>query len=98
MTPLRKVEYIRRKKAHNGRYCQQCHIYYQGYNHRCPTSQNCDNSSTISKGEGWINPNPRITNPKSKTLRPKEFDSWPKLDPKGKWNADLAWGGPDDSE
>ena len=28
----------------------------------------------------------------------KEFDSWPKLDPKGKWNADLAWDRPDDNE
>src|SRR6266540_2512536 len=43
MVPLRKVEIIRRKKTHNGHYCQQCHIYYQGNNHRCrtptPTSQ-----------------------------------------------------------
>src|SRR6266498_3124999 len=36
MVPLRKVEYIRRKKTHNRYYCQQCCIYYQGYNHRCP--------------------------------------------------------------
>src|SRR6266540_6336388 len=57
MAPLRKVEYIRRKKTHNGHYCQQCHIYYQGYNHRCPTSQNCDNFPTTSEGGGWINPN-----------------------------------------
>src|SRR6266540_4309081 len=35
MTPPRKVEYIRRKKTHNGHYCQQCHIYYQEYKHRC---------------------------------------------------------------
>ncbi len=28
MAPLRKVEYIRRKKTHNRHYCQQCHIYY----------------------------------------------------------------------
>src|SRR6266498_1365535 len=39
MAPLRKVEIIRRKKIHNGHYCQQCRIYYQGYRHRCPTSQ-----------------------------------------------------------
>ena len=38
MAPPRKVEIIRRKKTHNGHYCQQCCIYYQGYNHRCPTS------------------------------------------------------------
>src|SRR6266542_252919 len=37
MAPPRKVEIIRRKKTHNGHYCQQYHIYYQGYNHRCPT-------------------------------------------------------------
>ncbi len=37
ITPFRKVEYIRRKKIHNGQYCQKCCIYYQGYNHRCPT-------------------------------------------------------------
>ncbi len=35
---------------------------------------------------------------KSKSLRPKEFDSWPKLDLKGKWNANLVWDGPDDSK
>src|SRR6266540_6924451 len=35
----RKVEIIRKKKIHNRHYCQQCHIYYQGYNHRCPTPQ-----------------------------------------------------------
>src|SRR6266540_2215999 len=28
MAPLRKVEIIRRKKTHNGHYCQQCRIYY----------------------------------------------------------------------
>ena len=39
-----------------------------------------------------------IIKPKSKSARPKEFDSWPKLDPKGKWNIDLAWGGSDNSE
>ncbi len=38
MASFRKVEYIRRKKIHNGHYYQQCQIYYQGYNHRCPTS------------------------------------------------------------
>src|SRR6266498_1311994 len=37
MASLRKVEIIRRKKTHNGHYCQQCRIYYQGYKHRCPT-------------------------------------------------------------
>src|SRR6266542_3034466 len=37
MAPPRKVEIIRRKKTHNGHYCQQCRIYYQGYKHRCPT-------------------------------------------------------------
>ncbi len=98
MVPFRKIEYIRRKKIHNGHYCQRCHIYYQGYNHRCPTPQYHDSSLTISEEEGWINPNPMIVKLKSKSSRLKEFDSWPKLDPKGKWNADLAWGGPDDSE
>src|SRR6266545_817825 len=39
MTPPRKVEIIRRKKTHNGHYCQQCRIYYQGYKHRCVTPQ-----------------------------------------------------------
>ncbi len=28
IAPLRKVEIIRRKKTHNGHYCQQCRIYY----------------------------------------------------------------------
>ena len=101
MASPRKVEYIRRKKTHNRHYCQQCRIYYQGYNHRCPTptDQNCSNfSDTSSEGEGWINPNPMIVKPKSKSSLPKEFDSWPKLNPKGKWNADLTWGEPDDSE
>ncbi len=37
MASLRKIEIIRRKKTHNGHYCQQCRIYYQGYKHRCPT-------------------------------------------------------------
>src|SRR6266540_2628483 len=49
IAPSRKVEYIRRKKTHNGQYCQQCHIYYQGYNHRCPTPQNCDSSPITSE-------------------------------------------------
>src|SRR6266511_1037922 len=39
MAPPRKVEIIRRKKTHNGHYCQQCRIYYQGYRHRCLTPQ-----------------------------------------------------------
>src|SRR6266540_6219144 len=39
IVPLKKVENIRRKKTHNEHYCQQCRIYYQGYNHRCPTPQ-----------------------------------------------------------
>src|SRR6266540_87314 len=39
MAPSRKVEIIRRKKIHNGHYCQQCRIYYQGYKHRCLTPQ-----------------------------------------------------------
>src|SRR6266498_650577 len=57
----RKVEYIRRKKTHNGHYCQQYRIYYQGYNHRCPTLQNHSSSPiTSSEGGGWINPNPMI--------------------------------------
>src|SRR6266498_1400370 len=71
----RKVEYIRRKKTHNGHYCQQCHIYYQGYNHRCltPTPQPHSKSPiTDSKGEGWINPNPMIVKFKQKSLIPKE--------------------------
>src|SRR6266542_6317539 len=38
MASSRKVEIIRRKKTHNGHYCQQCRVYYQGYKHRCPTS------------------------------------------------------------
>jgi len=84
MTPPRKVEYIRRKKTYNEHYCQQCHRYYQGYNYRYPTPQYHDSSSTMSKGGGWINSNPMIVKPKSKSLRLKEFDSWPKLDPKGK--------------
>src|SRR6266498_906019 len=37
MAPPRKVEIIRRKKTHNGHYCQQCRIYYQGYWHKCLT-------------------------------------------------------------
>ena len=39
MAPPREIEIIRRKKTHNGHYCQQCRIYYQGYRHRCPTPQ-----------------------------------------------------------
>src|SRR6266498_3956131 len=39
MAPPRKIEIIRRKKTHNGHYCQQYRIYYQGYRHRCPTSK-----------------------------------------------------------
>src|SRR6266545_4866942 len=50
IAPPRKVEYIRRKKTHNGHYCQQCRIYYQRYNHRCrtltPASQNRRSSFT----------------------------------------------------
>ncbi len=87
----RKVEYIRRKKIHNGHYCQQCRIYYQGYNYRCPTPTPQPHSKspiTDSKGEGWINPNPMIVKFKQKSLIPKEFDSWPKLNPNGKWNPD----------
>ena len=86
MASPRKVEYIRRRKTHN-----------QGYNYRCPTFQYYDSSPITSEEGGWINPNPIIVKPKS-PKRPKEFDNWPKLDPKGKWNADLTWGGPDDSE
>ncbi len=99
MVPFRKVEIIRRKKTHNRHYCQQCRIYFQGYNHRCLTSQNRSSSPTTgSEGGGWINLNLIVIKSKSKSLMPKEFDSWPKLDPKGKWNADLTWGEPDDSE
>ena len=112
MAPPRKVEIIRRKKTHNGYYCQQCRIYYQGYKHRCPTPiptpQPRSNSSfyqyrsssptTDSEGEEWINSNPMIVKLKAKSLIPKEFDSWPKFDPKGKWNADQIWGEPDESE
>src|SRR6266498_855390 len=69
MAPFRKVEYIRRKKTHNGHYCQQCHIYYQGYNHRCSTPQPRSSSSTTSsKGGGWINPNLMIVKLKAKSL------------------------------
>ena len=39
-----------------------------------------------------------IVKPKQKSLIPKEWDSWLKLDPKGKWNADQTWDGPDESE
>ena len=117
MAPPRKVEIIRRKKTHNGHYCQQCRIYYQGYRHRCPTpqptpqpqpqSQTQSQSqfhyrshfpTTESEGGGWINSNPMIVKPKQKSPILKEFDSWSKLDPKGKWNPDQIWGGPDKSE
>src|SRR6266542_4330383 len=101
MVPPRKVEIIRRKKTHNGHYCQQCCIYYQGYKHRCstptPQPRSCS-PTTESEGGGWINPNPMIMKPKQKSLIPKEFDSWPKLDPKGKWNVDQTWDRPDKSE
>ena len=50
MVPLRKVKYIRRRKTHNGYYCQQCWIYYQGYNHRYSTSQYYDSSPIINEG------------------------------------------------
>ena len=39
-----------------------------------------------------------IVKPKQKSPIPKEFDSWPKLNPKRKWNPDQTWGEPDDSE
>jgi len=84
IAPPRKVKIIRRKKTHNGHYCHQCRIYYQGYNHRCLTSKNADSSPTTSEGGGWVNFNPMIIKPKFKSPMPKEFDSWPKLDPKGK--------------
>src|SRR6266511_1079499 len=73
MAPPRKVEVVRRKKTHNGHYCQQCCIYYQRYRHRCltpqpkpqpkpqpqPRYQNRNHSPTTeSEGRGWINPNP----------------------------------------
>ncbi len=84
MAPPRKVKIIRRKKIHNGHYCQQCRIYYQGYNYKCLIPQYRDNFSITSKEGGWINPNLMIVKSKSKASRPKEFDSWPKLDLKGK--------------
>src|SRR6266542_3453826 len=81
----RKVEYIRRKKIHNGHYCQQCRIYYQGYRHRCltpqPTSQpitqpqpqyRSRSPTTESEGGGWINSNPMIVKPKQKSPISKE--------------------------
>ena len=115
MAPLRKVKIIRRKKTHNGHYCQQCRIYYQGYRHRCLTPQPQPQSqpqtqsqtqfqdrsrspTTESEGGGWINFNPMIVKPKQKSLIPKEWDSWPKLDPNKKWNPDQTWGRPNDSE
>ena len=64
-----------------------------------PTSQYRSSSPiTSNEGGGWINPNPMIMKLKQKSLIPKEWDSWPKLDPKGKWNPDQTWGGPDESE
>ena len=54
--------------------------------------------TTESEGGGWINPNPMILKPKQESPIPKEWDSWPKLDPKGKWNAEQTWGRPDESE
>src|SRR6266540_6854786 len=105
MTSPRKVKIIKRKKTHNGHYCQQCCIYYQRYRHRCLTPQptpqptpqlipqpqlqyRSHSPTTESEGGGWINPNLMIIKPKQKSPIPKEWDSWPKLDPKGKWNAD----------
>ncbi len=71
MAPSRKVKIIRRKKTYNGHYCQQCHIYYQGYKHRCPTPTSIPapqhrsrSPITESKGGGWINSNPMIIKPK----------------------------------
>ncbi len=52
MAPSRKVEIIRRKKTHNGHYCQQCRIYYQGYKYRCPTPI----PSLASKPQNYNNP------------------------------------------
>ena len=52
----------------------------------------------MSEEGGQINSNPMIIKPKTKASRTKEFDSWPKLDPKGEWNADLIQGRPNDSE
>ncbi len=115
MASPRKIEIIRRKKTHNGHYCQQYRIYYQGYWHRCPTPQptpqpqpqtqpqsqyqyRSHSPTTESEGEGWINSNPMIVKPKQKSLIPKEFDSWPKLDPNKKWDCNQLWGGPDESE
>src|SRR6266498_699116 len=85
MAPSRKVEIIRRKKIHNGHYCQQCRIYYQGYRHRCltpqPTSQpitqpqpqyRSRSPTTESEGGGWINSNPMIVKPKQKSPISKE--------------------------
>ncbi len=105
MAPPRKVEIIRRKKTHNGHYCQQCRIYYQGYRHRCLTPQpqpqypnRSRSPTTESEGGGWINSNPMIVKPKQKSPIPKEWDSWPKLDPNKEWDRDQLWGGPDESE
>src|SRR6266498_3057357 len=107
MATSRKVEIIRRKKTHNGHYCQQCRIYYQEYKHRYPTPQpqpqpqpqyRSRSPITESEGGGWINPNPMIVKPKQKSPIPKEWDSWPKLDPNKEWDRDQLWGGPDESE
>ena len=115
MAPSHKVEIIRRKKTHNRHYCQQCRIYYQGYQHRClapqpqtqlqtqPKTQpqyqyRSHSPTTESEGGGWINSNPMIVKPKQQSLIPKEFDSWPKLDPNKEWDRDQLWGGPDESE
>src|SRR6266545_730379 len=115
----RKVEIIRRKKTHNGHYCQQCRIYYQGYRHRCLTPQpqpqpqpqsqpqpqlqpqyqyHSRSPTTESEGGGWINSNLMIVKPKQKSPIPKEFDSWPKLDPNKEWDRDQLWDGPEESE
>ena len=78
MAPPRKVEIIRRKKTHNGYYCQQYRIYYQEYNHRCPTpapQPRSKSPTTESEGGEWINPNPMIVKPKARLSIPKEFDS-----------------------
>src|SRR6266511_3505154 len=61
MAPPRKVEIIRRKKTHNGHYCQQCRIYYQGYRHRCLTPQ----------------PQPRLQPQSQPQLQPQPDNSYP---------------------
>ncbi len=35
---------------------------------------------------------------KSPTQKLKKFDSWPKLNSKGKWNVNLTWDESDDSK